>query len=428
MRHLLALVFFPLFCCLPLFGDPLSLAELIDIALKNNPETEKAWSNVKRAQAVVGLAKSDQYPHLNAQGALTHAREVKFPNGPNTVFTSYSGELNLNCLLFDFGETSAAVRATKEALRSAKWWADFAIQKVISEVSSNYYEYLNAAELLATQESTLQDARMILDSADELCNAGLRAANDVITAKAAVAEIHIHLAQQKAAASIAYGKLLNALGLPVETKIEVQTQPEGMQSPLFKESVPALIQSAEEHRADLMAKQALLSEMNARVDKAKRGPLPKLRALGQGGWLEYAKHRGSSYNYSAGLALEIPLFKGFEYSYQKRAALADAEISSAELKELHNAIALEVLSYSETVKAAEAVVHFSEEFFNEAFKSYDGSIQSYKAGLLNIFDLLQSQRFLSDARNKKTLARTEWLVSLAQLAFAIGCNSELYSK
>ncbi len=480
MRRLIALFLFPLFCSLPLFGDPLycaqegfvnldparqstieacgpngeaivktmteeedrlgkaaaspksqnltergiSLAELIDIALKNNPETAKAWSNVKRAQAAVGLAGSAQYPQLNAQGTLTHAREVKFPNGPNTVFTNYGGELNLNYLLFDFGETRAAVRATKEALQSAKWWADFAMQKVISDVSSTYYEYLNASELLATQESSLQDASMILNSADELCHAGLRAANDVITAKAAVAEIHMRLAQQTANSIIAHGKLLTAMGLPIETSLQVQTQPEGVQNPLFKESIPLLIKSAEEHRADLMAKQASLSEMNARVDRAKRAPLPKLRALGQAGWLEYGRHRGNGYNYSAGLALDIPLFKGFEYSYQKRLALADAEMSAAELKELHNAIAFEVLSYSETLKAAEIAMHYSEEFFNEAFKSYDGSIQSYKAGLINIFDLLQSQRFLSDARDKKALARTEWLVSLAQLAFATGSLSQ----
>ena len=95
-------------------------------------------------------------------------------------------------------------------------------------------------------------------------------------------------------------------------------------------------------------------------------------------------------------------------------------MTAADLKELQNAIALEVLSYSETVKAAEIAMQYSEEFFNEALKSYDGSVQSYQAGLMNIFDLLQAQRFLADARNKKALAKTEWLVSLAQLAFAIG--------
>ncbi len=412
-------LFFILFCSC-LCAEPLSLAELIDIALKNNPETQKVWTNVKRAQASVGLSKSDLYPHLNAQGMLTHAREVKFPNGPNTVFTNYGAELNLSYLLFDFGETRAAVRACKEALQSAKWGSDFAIQKIIAEVASQYYEYLNASELLESADSTLCDARMIMDAAEELCHAGLRGANDFITAKAAVAEIRMNVARLTAEAAIAYGKLLKSLGLSIDTQLQVQTRPEGMQNPLFKQGIAALLQSAEEQRADIMAKQASLSEMNALVTKAKRAPLPKLRALGQAGWLEYGKHRGNGYNYSAGLALDVPLFKGFEYTYRKRAAIADAEMTSADLKELHDAIALEVLSFSETAKAAESAMGFSEEFFDEALKSYDGSVQSYKSGLINIFDLLQSQRFLADARNKKAQAKTAWLVSLAQLAFATG--------
>lgn len=424
MKRLILFFFLPLFCCCSLFGEPLSLAELVDIALKNNPETAKTWANVKRAQSVVGIAKSSEYPHLNAKGSFSHSREVKYPNGPNTVFTNYGAELNLNYLLFDFGETRAAVRATKEALQSAKWWADFTMQKIISDVASSYYEYLNASELLRTRESSLQDAATILDAAHDLCKAGLRSSNDVITAKAAVAEVQMGVSKQKASFAIAYGRLLTALGLPVETKLEVCTHPEGMQNPLFKEGIASLIKAADEHRTDLMAKQASLSEMNARVGRAKRAPLPKLRALGQAGWLQYGKHQGSGYNYSAGLALDIPLFKGFEYSYQKRLALADVEMTVAELTELHQAIALEVLSYSETVKAAEVAMGYSEDFFEEAMKSYDGSMQSYKAGLINIFDLLQSQRFLSDARQKKAQARTEWLISLAQLAFATGSLSK----
>ena len=310
---------------------------------------------------------------------------MKFPNGPNTVFTSYGGELNLNYLLFDFGETRAAVRATKEAMQSAKWWADFSMQKVISDVASNYYEYLNAYELLATRESSLQDATKILDAADDLCHAGLRSSNDVITAKAAVAEIQIHIAQQKAGTAIAYGKLLTALGLSIETQLEVQTNPEGIQNPLFKEGIAVLIKAADEHRADLMAKQAFLSEMHARVDRAKRATLPKLRALGQAGWLEYGKHQGNGYNYSAGLALDIPLFQGFEYSYQKKLALADVEMTAAELRELHQAISLEVLGYRERVKASEVAMQYSDEFFEGAFKSYEGSMQNYHSGLINIF-------------------------------------------
>lgn len=411
---------FAIFLCTSISAEELSLAELIDIALKNNPETEKVWSNVKRAQASVGLSKNLYYPHLEASASVNHGREVKFPNGPNTVFTNYGGELNLNYLLFDFGETRAAVRATKEGLKAAQWWADFAIQKIIAEVAANYYELLNAQQLLSTRNSSLKDAQTILSAADELRHAGLRSENDFITVKATVSEIMMNLAQQKAAVAIAYGKLLTSLGLPIDTKLEVQTHPEAMDNPLFEEGMPAMLAAADERRADLMAKQAALAEMNARVDRAKRAPLPKLRGLGQGGWLEYGKHRGNGYNYTVGVALDIPIFKGFEYAYQKRLALADAEMTAAELKELHNAISMEVLSFCESAKAAKESMHCSNDFFSDASRSYDASLEGYKAGLINIFDLLQTHRYLAEARNRRALARTQWLVSLSQLAFATG--------
>jgi outer membrane protein TolC len=420
MKRLLFLLFISISFSAGIKADELSLAELMDIALQNNPETEKAWGNVKRAQAVVGITKAKEYPHLNAQGSVTRAREVKFPNGPDTTFISYGGELNLNYLLCDFGENRAAIHAAKEALSAAKWWADFAMQKIMASVAANYYELLNARELLETTESSLNDAELILEAAAELRKAGLRSENDQITAKAAVAEFLMAIAQKKAAAAIAYGKLLTAMGISVETPLSVQTKPEGIQNPLFQESISALLAVAQEQRADLMARRASLADMNARVDRAKRAPLPKVYVNGQGGWLEYGKHEGNGYNYSAGVAVDVPIFKGFEYTYQKKHAMADVEISAGELRELQQAVALEVLTYSETVKAASEAMKYSEEFFAEALKSYQNSLESYKTGLINIFDLLQTQKYLSEARNKRALARTAWLVSLSQLAFATG--------
>ncbi len=416
MRVLFILCLLPVF----IFGEQLSLAELVDIALKNNPETQRVWANVKRAEATVGIVKSGEYPHVNTQGSLTHAREVTFPNGPNTIFTSYGAELNLNYILLDFGATRAAVRATKQALQASKWWANFSMQKIFAEVASNYYDYLNASQLLQTREASLEDARTILEAAEELYKAGLRSQADSLSAKAAVAEMRMAFAEQKAGTAFSYGKLLTAMGLSLETELQVETDPEEIKNPLFTEGISAMIAAAERQRADLMARQASFAGMSARVDHAKRARFPKLRALGQGGWFEYGKHKGSGYNYSAGLALDVPLFKGFEYAYQKRQALADVEISAAEIRELQQAIALEVLHSSELAKAAQESLSYSEEFFDEAYAAYGQAMESYKAGLISIFDLLQSQKFLSDARTKKAQTRTAWLLALAQLAFSIG--------
>jgi outer membrane protein len=420
MRALLS--FFLLFTtlCAFSFAEPLKLAELIDIALKNNPETQKVWWNAKRSQAALGIAQSDYYPSVNGKASGMHGREVKFPTGPNTNYTYYSGELSLNYLLFDFGERSASVSAAKEALKAAHWSSDYAIQRIIYQVAAHYYEYLNAALLLKTRECSLCDAETISKSAEEMFKAGLRCVTDINTSKAEFAHVQMELAQQRALVAIAYGKLMTTLGISIETMIEVDIDPQGMDNPLFSEGISKLIALANEQRKDLLAKKASLAEMKYRVQKEDSSKWPKMRALGQIGWLEYTKHQGSGYNYLTGLALDVPLFSGFERIYAKRVAYAQAEMTEAELRQLYESIALEVLTYSESVKSASDALSWSDEYLSEAAKSYDGSLESYKAGLQNIFDLLQTQRYLADARMKKTQARTQWLVSLSQLAFATG--------
>ncbi len=411
MRRVVFLILF----CASLCGDPLSLAELIDIGLKNSPETAKSWASTKRAQAQIGVAQSDYYPAIGVQGKLTHGRDVKFVNGPEVIFTNYGADLVLSYVLFDFGERKAGVHATREALKAAKWSEDFSMQRVIYKVSASYYEYLNAEALLRTKESSLKDAEAVRDAAEDLFKAGLKSEGDQAVSRATVAQLQIELAGARSAVAIAYGKLLMALGLPMEEKITVQTEVESMSA-----DVSELIAAAEEKRSDILAKKATLSEMHERVKKNRRGPRPKLKLLGQGGWMEYVKHKDRGYNYTTGIALDIPLFKGFENTYQTRVALADEEITAAELKLLQEEVALEVLTYSSHVKAAKDTLTWSDQYLEEAAKSYDAALESYKAGLHNIFDLVQTQRMLSDARMKKTEARTQWLVSLAQLAFATG--------
>ncbi len=401
-----------------LVAEPMSLAELIDRGLQNNPETTKAWANTKRAQAQLGLAQSEYYPTVGIQGKLTHGRDVKFVNGPEVIFTNYGADLVLSYLLFDFGERKAEVQAMRSALKASRWSEDFLMQKIIYKISASYYEYLSAQELIRTKETTLKDVEQIQDAAQELLHAVLRSETDQALSKAAVAQLQIELAEWRAKAAVAYCKLLMELGLPFETKIEIDTALK--ESEVILEGVHDLIAKAEEKRADVLAMKATLSELHERVKKSRRSQRPKLRALGQGGWIEYVKHKDRGYNYTAGLAIDIPLLKVFENTYKNRKALAYEEITAFELKQLQEEVALEVITYSAAVKASQEALPWSGRYLEEAIKSYEAALENYKAGLHNIFNLLQTQQSLADARMKETEAKTKWRVALAQLAFATG--------
>src|SRR5215472_7160453 len=56
------------------------LAELIDIAERNNPETRVAWQRARQAAAAVGLSESAYYPFLAASAAAGYDRAfIPFP-------------------------------------------------------------------------------------------------------------------------------------------------------------------------------------------------------------------------------------------------------------------------------------------------------------------------------------------------------------
>src|SRR5258708_167041 len=108
------------------FDHPLSLSELIDISLKNHPQTKQAWWNAQRAAAALGGAKSAYYPEIVLHSSVTNGRDFKFIRGPNTTYTIVGSDLALSILLFDYGERKADVEAAKSALQAAHWETNWA--------------------------------------------------------------------------------------------------------------------------------------------------------------------------------------------------------------------------------------------------------------------------------------------------------------
>lgn len=62
-------------------SQPLSLAQLTNIALNNNPATRVAWAQIKLAVANLGIAKSTYWPQINANINLTYGINNAFKHG-----------------------------------------------------------------------------------------------------------------------------------------------------------------------------------------------------------------------------------------------------------------------------------------------------------------------------------------------------------
>lgn len=402
----------------PDFTQPFTLSELVDIALENNPTTKQAWWNAKRAAAALGVAKSSYYPNISLKANATNGRDYKFINGPDTSYTIVGADLFLNLMLYDFGERSATVNMAKSALMAANWRVDWTIQRVVVNVLEAAYTTLYAQEVLQASESSLRDAEKVLNAAKELNRTGLTPISDVYTTQATLSQMKMDLAQHRAFLDIQRGKLAASLGFCANTQIEIVI-PEPLHG-IHIEQIDKLIQIALVQRSDLIAKQARLQETLFNQMRARSAYFPKLSFSSRGGYNHYFQDKSDSAQYQVSLNVEVPIFNGFDMMYKNRIAYADTQISNEELVELQLDIALEVLTYSRTLLAAQEMISDAEENLNNSLKAYEGVLDKYKAGKEGIVDLSYAQRQLAAARIRYSDVKTKLLVSTANLAYATG--------
>ena len=108
-------------CAAPLqVPDPLRLADAVDLALCNNPQTRQSWANAKVQAAQVGIARvrlSAQRRRRRRAPAHSRPATCRTPGGE----TNLNGALTFNYLLFDFGGRDAALEQARQSLLAADW-------------------------------------------------------------------------------------------------------------------------------------------------------------------------------------------------------------------------------------------------------------------------------------------------------------------
>lgn len=396
----------------------LTISELIDIALENNPSTRKSWWIANRAASEVGRSESAYYPKIELDAGTKNGKDFKFINGPNTNYTIIGADLVLSMMLYDFGGRSAGVNSAKMALIAANWENDWNIQKVIAKVLENTYSTLNAQEVLAATSSSLEEAKKVLYYAEELNRAGLTPISDVYISQATLSQTQIDLSEQKAQLDIEKGKLSVSLGLGANISFELA--PLGEIQVQRCQQVDDLINLALNQRGDVMAKRAELEKAIFDKDKARSGYKPKLSLSGRAGANHAFHDKTSSGQYEIALNLNIPIFDGFDTIYQNRIACANMELAKEELIQLELAILLEVQKYTRTLEAAEEMLSYADANLKNSIQAYEGVLDRYKAGKERITEIANAQQQLAAARIRYSNIKMKWLVAIANLAYATG--------
>ena len=403
-------------------GTTLSLSQILDLALRNNPVTKTSWFFARSAAADLGSKRSEYFPTLELDGGITRQKQAAL--GGQSIFlqTTYGPSVNLTWLLLDFGGRGADVEEARRVLFAADYAHNASIQNVALQVEQAYYQYLNAKALKLAQEASLKSARESLTASQERHRAGVATIADELQARTAFSQAELALESVEGQIQTIRGSLATAMGVSANVPVEAGELPSDVNVDAAGETVDAFIAKAETDRPDLAAARLTAMAAESHIRSVRAEGLPTLSANGTLNRMYFYNSGTVPYAdvYAGTILLRIPLFTGWKTTYDTLKAREDAEVARTQVETLTDQVILQVWTSYYNLKTAAQQVKTARDLFASAQQSEEVAFGRYKAGVGSILDLLTAQTAFANARALEVQARASWFLAMAQLAHDTG--------
>lgn len=417
---------------LPSEEHVLCLAEVLDIALVNNPQTQKSWAEARQAAAIYGRSQSTFFPHIIAEYNYNHTRtaflasQVEQPMNVNMERLllnnqdTWGPRAQVSWILLDFGQR----RYTTEAARYYLYFADYshneAVQSLVEQITNDYYNFLYEKKLLEAKEADVFDATETLDAAELGLKKGVRSVSDVLQARTQLLMAEISLSDQKSTLKTAYATLLSDMGLPANSEITTQKLPYVDPEELNLDCLSIFLDMAMQCRPDLLAARAYLRSAEMALKATKRAWLPVLDYSLDIGRTYFTGGFNSDYDMTSTLSIKMPIFTGFNIRNSIRYAKAQVEEAQASLKESELEVIKNVTTAHFNVTIAHDTLHSANQLLKVAQKQFEVARAQYRNGVNTILDVVSAQTTLFDARATQAQSIQQWFDSIAALTYSTG--------
>jgi len=406
-----------------------SLADLVDFAERNNPETRVAWEVAKERAATLRIAQSELYPVLAAI-AISQVDRANILFGTSFVrqtVAAFGPAVQLDYTMFDFGARSGRIAAARAELAAANFAFNDTHRQIIFLVADTYYRLLNAVGQVDAGVASLDNAKTVQEAAENRLQNGLATLPDVLEARSATAQAEYDLQSARGFEEIARGDLATTLGISPTVRIQVQPLDELPAPELHDDSVEELLNRALEQRPDMLQKIAEADATEGKVREAHAAYYPSVKfetsLYGQPlyGWQDqFPPAQVTGLTGTATIRLDWTIVDGgarrnnlLSAEATRREALARVEVTSDQ-------IADEVWRSYSNVKTSLRRRDAATALLQASRQSYVAAVEAYGFGVRSLLDVTAAQRVLAQARSADVAARTSVLDTLADLAFRTG--------
>jgi outer membrane protein TolC len=416
----------PVLEVVPNSSEELTLAQLTDLALRNNPRTRQAWANARFEAAQYGVTKSALMPQLDLVLNASRVRTISNTSGVATPEQNrYGPAVSLSYVLYDFGARQAEVEAQAYRVLAANLTQNRVLQEVVFQVEQAYFRLLGVEQLVRTGNQVLKSAEATLDAARRRQQAGLATIGDVFRSETAVAQAVLNLRRAEGEVAKARGQIATACGVPVTTPLRIQPLIDRRAGIEVKETLDSMLKRASASRPDMAAAESRVRAARAGVTAATSAGMPTLELRLEASRQYYTDERPFAYGNLIGFNVRIPLFDGWRDDYAVRRAEAQVKQAEAARDLLYTQTELDVWQAYYDLQTAASGIAATKTLVQGATQSASVAAARYQLGVGTLLDLLTAQADETNALVQQIQSHLDWYTALARLNFALGASDHI---
>jgi len=423
-----------------------TLEECVDYAIKNNISIQQSELDAKSAAVEKSAAIGNFLPSFNINGShswnigLNQNITTGLLENQTTQFTSAG--LNSNVAIYNGMQNQNRLRRANLAIVASK----FQLSKMKDDISLNvanaYLQILFNKENLKVQKEQLSNNEKQLLRSQELVNAGVVPRGDLLDIKATVATNNQAIVTAENALLISKLSLAQLLQLDNFQDFDIaETNYDAKESTTLLQTPESIFAKAKEERVELKIAKANLEIAERDLKIAKGAYQPSLqgfyslntragysdRVIGFNGTtpilapaLPVFEQFDNNKGHSFGLQMNIPLLNGFSVRNnvdRSKIAFDRSKIAFSQQElDLERNVFTAFTDAKGAMKANESAI-ITLEARQEA---YNYAKEKFAVGMLNAFDLNQSQTLLVNAQSEVVRTKYDYIFRVKVIEFYFG--------
>jgi len=434
-------------------GKVLTLEEAVRIGLENQSSIKSAQYQINAQDAVLHQQMSAYYPTVNFNNIYQTGNAGGGSSGASSAFDRISSAVNMSMILYNFGKREGSVQSSKYALDATQYAYHTTANNTVLSVKEAYYGVVQANALLRVSEETVKDREETLRQTQGFYDVGTKPKSDLTQAQANLYIAQANLILVRNSVDTAWATLRNAMGVDEYPQLPLDDQ---LSVAPFTMSLDEAKKAAFSARPELRQFEALLKAQDQLIAVARRSHLPEL--VFNANWSHSNVSNGTTAESVCGqtlfapdsegnvqsfcarrqtithsidtfplkpswqvlLTLNIPIFNGFQTTYQVQQALSTYRSIKEQERVERQQVALQVEQSYRNVGATQEAVKANEAAVKAAKENLDLHEGRYQVGYAPIVEVTDAQTTYVVAQVNYVNALVAYRLAVAQLANAMG--------